>query len=232
MAEEKEEGGGKGWGISTELEIFIVIVAIIIFAIISGFFSHFAAFFGPLTDIFTGHTTQAEDGLKTLLGSIVGLTIPVDVMLVIGIVLSVERLKKIRRKEHDIYYAHVEDAYVTIAAAASGTQVDPNHENVQRWRKILAMVDSTNQNDWRQAIIESDIILDEILSRANYPGMDLGSKIRSATSADFKTVDMAGEAHGVRNKIAHDGINFPLSQHEAKRVINLYRQVFEEFLFI
>ena len=66
----------------------------------------------------------------------------------------------------------------------------------------------------------------------SYHGDDLGSKLRGATKADFKTLDQAWEAHKVRNDIAHDGSNFLLSQREAKRVINLYRQVFEEFYYI
>jgi hypothetical protein len=232
MDDEKEkEGGGGGWGISTEVEIFIAIVAVIILVLFSGVLSHVTWLTGPITNFFTSGKDQAafSSGLKTFVGSLVGLSIPVSVMLFIGIVISVERLKKIRRKEHEIYNAHVEEAYI---APASAGVAQTNQDNIVRWRKILTMVDSTNQNDWRQAIIESDIILDEILTKANYPGMDLGSKIRTATPADFKTVELAGEAHGIRNRIAHDGSNYPISQHEAKRVVNLYKQVFEEFYYI
>ena len=227
---EKEEGGG-GWNVSTEIEIFIVIVILIALVLFSGVLSHVAWLTTPIVAFFTSPgTDSAFIGIaKTTVGSLVGLSIPVSLMLLIGIIVSVERLKKIRRKEHDAYYTPVEEAYIV---PSSGTAPHTDKDNIVRWRKILAMTDSTNQNDWRQAIIESDIILDEILTKANYPGMDLGSKIRSATPADFQTVELAGEAHGIRNRIAHDGSNFLISQHEAKRVINLYRQVFEEFYYI
>jgi len=231
MAEEKEEGGGGGWGVSTEVEIFIAIIVVIILVLFSGVLSHVSWLTTPIVNFFTNGKNQvdATNGLKTFVGILVGLSIPVSLMLLIGIVLSVERLKKIRRKEHEIYNAHVEEAYVP---PASGVAAQTNQDNIVRWRKILTMVDSTNENDWRQAIIESDIILDEIVTAANYPGEDLGTKLRNSTEADFKTVKLAREAHFIRNRIAHDGAAYPVSQHEAKRVINMYKQVLEEFYFI
>jgi len=231
MAEEKEEGGGGGWGVSTEIEIFIAIVVVIIFVLFSGVLSHISWLTTPIVNFFTSGKNQsnAVGGLETFIGALVGLSIPVSLMLFIGIVISVERLKKIRRKEHDIFNAHVEEAYIV---QAPGISAQTNQDNIVRWRKILTMVDSTNQNDWRQAIIEADIILDEIVTAANYPGEDLGTKLRNSTEADFKTVKLAREAHFIRNRIAHDGAAYPISQHEAKRVINLYKQVFEEFYYI
>lgn len=229
MAEKKEEGGGGAWGVSTEIEIGIVFVILVLFILFTGVWTHASWLINPVVSFFTGHTGDLLGGTKTAIGSLVGLSIPVSIMLLIGIVVSVERLKRIRHKEHELYNAHVEEAYV---APASGVTAQTNQDNILRWRKILTMADSTNQNDWRQAIIEADIILDEILTRANYAGQDLGSKIRGATEADFKNVKLAGEAHFIRNRIAHDGAAYPISQHEAKRVINNYRQVFEEFYFI
>ena len=227
MAEEKESGGGLS--ISTEVEILLALIVLALFVYFSGVLSHVSWLINPVVAFFTGHTGAFEGTLKNIVGSLIGLSIPVSIMLFIGIVISVERLKKIRNKEHELYNAHVEDAYV---APASGVTAHTNQDNIVRWRKILAMVDSTNQNDWRQAIIEADIILDEIVTAANYAGVDLGSKLRGANPADFKTIKLASEAHFIRNRIAHDGAAYPVSQHEAKRVINNYRQVFEEFYFI
>lgn len=229
--DDEKEGGGGGWGVSTEVEIFIAIVVVILLVLFSGVLSHVTWLTTPVVDFFTSTKNQhaAVSFLDTVVGSLVGLSIPVSVMLLIGIIISVERLKRIRRKEHELYNVPVEEAYV---APASGVQAQTNQTNILRWRKILTMVDSTNQNDWRQAIIEADIILDEIVTAANYAGEDLGTKLRNATEADFTTVKQAREAHFIRNRIAHDGAAYPVSQHEAKRVVNLYKQIFEEFYFI
>jgi hypothetical protein len=62
-------------------------------------------------------------------------------------------------------------------------------------------------------------------------GNTLGDKLKQATRGDFKTLDAAWEAHRVRNQIAHEGSDFILTKHEAKRVIALYETVFEEFKY-
>ncbi|KND52128.1 MAG: hypothetical protein AB198_02360 [Parcubacteria bacterium C7867-003] len=97
------------------------------------------------------------------------------------------------------------------------------------WEKIENNLSSSNENDWRQAIIEADVILDELLDKLSLPGETMGDKLRSVERADFTTIDFAWEAHKIRNQIAHEGSAFALSQREAKRVIELYRVVFEEF---
>ncbi len=102
-----------------------------------------------------------------------------------------------------------------------------------RWENINKLISSTNQNDWRQAIIEADIILDEIVKR-NWEelGENLGERLKKIEPSDFLTLDQAWEAHKVRNGIAHEGSGFVLTDREAKRVIGLYEQVFSEFGFI
>ena len=61
---------------------------------------------------------------------------------------------------------------------------------------------------------------------------NLGEKLKSANQDTFRSLSAAWEVHIIRNKIAHEGQEFELSQHEAKRVITLYEQIFREFGFI
>jgi hypothetical protein len=101
----------------------------------------------------------------------------------------------------------------------------------ERWEQILDHVNSENPNDWRIAIIEADIILDELLVRLGYPGATLGERLKEAVRGEFKTLDSAWEAHRIRNAIAHAGSDFVLTQYEAKRAIMLYQSVFDEFKY-
>ena len=48
--------------------------------------------------------------------------------------------------------------------------------------------------------------------------------------ANFKTIDLAWEAHRARNRIAHTQ-GGGIDTHEARRVIGLYTQIFKEFDF-
>jgi len=102
----------------------------------------------------------------------------------------------------------------------------------ERWVSLLSLLDSDSPSDWKNAILEADIILDEMTKKMGYHGDTLGERLNSVEKSDFLTLNLAWEAHKVRNSIAHEGSNFLLSKREAKRVINLYRQVFEEFEFI
>src|SRR3989344_3284574 len=139
--------------------------------------------------------------------------------LLTGIVYSLIRIDQIRKRQR---------AELGIVAMAQTSEEVKN----TRWQQVLDHVASDNPNDWRQAIMEADIILDEMLTVMNYQGENLGEKLKQVERSDFDTLDQAWEAHKVRNEIAHQGSNFLLTDREARRVIDLYRQVFEEFRYI
>ncbi len=101
-----------------------------------------------------------------------------------------------------------------------------------RWDNILKHIESANENDWRLAVLESDIILGEILDNLGLPGETIGDKLKAVEESDFLTINNAWEAHKIRNQIAHEGVVFRLDQKEAKRVIELYGSVFKEFQII
>ncbi len=101
-----------------------------------------------------------------------------------------------------------------------------------KWERILTHIGSDNSSDWRLAILEADIVLDELLDYLGYVGDTIGDKLKKANPGDFRTIDMAWEAHKIRNAIAHEGQDFALSQREAQRIIGLYQNVFNEFEFI
>lgn len=101
-----------------------------------------------------------------------------------------------------------------------------------RWEKITSEISSTNPNDWKNAIMEADIMLDDLLKAMRIPGESMGDRLKNVEKSDFLTVDLAWEAHKFRNNIAHEGSNFLINDREAKRVVDLYKQVFEEFHII
>lgn len=100
------------------------------------------------------------------------------------------------------------------------------------WERILFHLESLNENDWRLSILEADIMLGGILDNMFLPGEGIGEKLKAVEKSDFTTIDNAWEAHKIRNQIAHEGAAFVMNQHEAKRVIELYRSVFDEFQII
>lgn len=98
-----------------------------------------------------------------------------------------------------------------------------------KWAHIDSLMESMNENDWRQAIIEADIMLGEILTVQGYGGPSIGDQLQQLSREDLHSLDQAWEAHRVRNDIAHQGASFALSPTSARRTIAQYETVFREF---
>lgn len=113
----------------------------------------------------------------------------------------------------------------------SVTSDEPTVRN-KRWEHVKSLMGSRNSSDWRQAIVEADIILDTMLNAMNYEGNSIGEKLKKIEPSDFLTLNKAWEAHKIRNKIAHTGSGFELSKDEAERAIKMYQHVFDEFFYI
>lgn len=129
------------------------------------------------------------------------------------------------KRAHEI--EHLEEEHFN----TGGVMFEKEKKN-ERWEQILVHVSSENPNDWRLAIIEADIILDEMVKSMGYRGESLGERMKNIESSDFTSIDAAWEAHKVRNRIAHSGSDYILTQREARRIIGLYEQVFKEFEYI
>ena len=101
-----------------------------------------------------------------------------------------------------------------------------------KWKLVEEHINSDDQNKWKLAILEADIMLAEMLDKLSLPGESIGEKLKAVDTNDFATIEQAWEAHKIRNAIAHQGSDFLINQREAKRVIELYAIVFREFKVI
>ncbi len=180
------------------------------------------AFFQFILDLFKG----GEEGAQGVLGFFIGfwhvfsiISFMVSALLLFGIIYAKIRWEElhhaqIHRLDHlDHEYAH---------ASSHGSKN-------QRWEDALAHITSDNPNDWRLAIIEADIMLEELLNSLGFPGLTIGDKLKRASPQFFKTIEDAWTAHKVRNDIAHRGTDFVLTQRIAKETLEHYRRVFDEF---
>lgn len=96
------------------------------------------------------------------------------------------------------------------------------------WTSVRSKLLSDNQSDWRLAIIEADIYLDRVLDQKGFYGDTLGDKFKQITPEQLPSIQIAWEAHRVRNRIAHDGTGFVLTMPEARRVLSYYEIVFRD----
>ena len=152
---------------------------------------------------------------------LVAISIELSILFAALIVYSALRLFEVRRHEH----ARIEAAAHPVAAHdASRTQL--------RWNGIAEEANSEDDRKWRLAILEADIMLNELLDVQGYRGEVMADKMKQVDRANFHTIDLAWEAHRIRNQIAHQGSAYILNSRETRRVINLYEQIFHEFKLI
>ena len=75
-------------------------------------------------------------------------------------------------------------------------------------------------------------MLNELLDVMGYKGETMADKMRTIDRASFNSIDLAWEAHKIRNKIAHDGSAHQLTLREARRVVTLYEKVLKDARYI
>jgi hypothetical protein len=102
-------------------------------------------------------------------------------------------------------------------------------EKHPRWAIVEGYMSSEQEALWRIGILEADNMLADALREKGYPGADVGEMLQAA---DFRAIQLAWDAHKVRNRIAHEGSQFTLTDREAKRVFALYEAVFREMKLI
>ena len=169
-------------------------------------------------------TVQTLNGLYVLLSFL-------SIFFLAIIIYTTIRMFEIRAKEH-AYLHHEIEEYAHDQALRERKSQEVGVFKNERWKKVLDYLFSINENDWKLAVIEADSMLFDLLAQLGFKGDTLGDKLKAANQDSFRSLPSAWEVHNIRNKIAHEGASFPLSQHEAKRIIAIYEQIFKEFDFI
>ena len=135
------------------------------------------------------------------------------------IVYTTMRLFQLREREEKFY-----NTIIPSSDVAGNTNL--------RWQHIQSLADGATASEWREAIIEADIMLDDSLAGQGYVGDGVGEKLKSIEPSEVHSLQDAWEAHKVRNQIAHEGSAFDLSESLARRTIARYESVFREFKVI
>ncbi len=221
----KPAAGGEGEG-SGDTGLYIIIAFVVIAFVVFGMgalfnvrFLNIEYFFDKISGV-AGPVGRAIVSAHTW-NIIFNISAAISVFCIALIIFSTVRMYEIQQMEkqeldHEIGLALARDHEIE------------QKEN-SRWRYILGLVESESESDWRIAILEADSMMDELLQEKGYSGDTLGERLKNARSDAFLTIDNAWEAHEVRNKIAHSGSDFALSQLESRRTIRLFETVFEEF---
>jgi hypothetical protein len=101
-----------------------------------------------------------------------------------------------------------------------------------KWEEIKEKINSQNPSDWKMSILEADSILDDIFRKMGFKGDGLGERLKSVEPSDFDNLQKVWDAHKIRNKIAHEGDKFELTQPDAKSAIEGYEKALKELRYI
>lgn len=182
-------------------------------------------------------TDSLSTGFFAFLAFIKPISIVLSILFLTGIIYCTIRLRAIahvEEKKHKHVVSQNTDGASGLVETHDGITVtsSPIHGSNKRWLKIIDHVNSDSESDWRLAILECDIILDEMLTKMSYHGDTLADKLKAVEKSDFLSIDKAWEAHKIRNDIAHRGGEFQITNREVRRVVALYEDVFKEFHYI
>ncbi|MEI8174756.1 MAG: hypothetical protein WCG28_02275 [bacterium] len=165
-------------------------------------------------------------------GFLITLTV-LSIFFIFIITYSFVRLLEIRKREHEYLHHEIEEyAHKHKEQEKKSWERGGGVSSNARWNVVLQYLFSENAGDWKLAIIEADSMLEGLMNQLGFKGDNLGEKLKGADRDSFRSLSTAWEVHLVRNRIAHEGQQFELSQHEAKRIIALYEQIFREFGYI
>lgn len=220
MSDSHDAHGGGGDEI-----LWVIIAIVVLLVVVFGFSSPFdptylnvyAVFGKILPTIQNAGSSITNPHLWSTLGYI---SMSISLLCLTIIIFSLVRMFEIQYHEDDEIEHEINEALARDAE-------QERNEN-PRWRYIETLVDSPNESDWRVAIIEADTMLDEILEDRGYSGETLAEKLKAVDGGAFTSLQNAWDAHAVRNKIAHSGSDFSLTELEARRVIKMFQNVFEE----
>ncbi len=149
----------------------------------------------------------------------------IAILLIALILYCLVRLYEIKREQEKGKVAPLAPARETAAALGGATLIVPENET---WAQIRRRGLSDDEGQWRLAIIEADIYLDQALQQKGYQGETLSDKLKQVDPVTIPSIQMAWEAHKVRNRIAHEGANYALTKPEARKTISYFEAVFKD----
>lgn len=97
----------------------------------------------------------------------------------------------------------------------------------RQWAKIRARLEEPAEAEWKVAVIEADMLVDDMLRRLEYPGETMGERLKGITKDQITTLDQIWEAHKMRNRIVHDP-DIRVLHRDARGAIQQYEAFLHE----
>jgi len=95
------------------------------------------------------------------------------------------------------------------------------------WNKIVRRVKTNIETEYKLAVIEADLLLNDVLSRLGYEGKTMDVRLGRVTKGTFSSIESILAADQVYQKLVQ-GEDYKLDYEETKRLVNIFRQALTE----
>ncbi len=186
-----------------------------------------------MLDILWNIQNSAFGEFLRVLNTLVAIVFVILIATVTHIKLSIKAIDakvKKKYKEHFIVPASPNVPAVSTDEIPVPVEIVPPGR--ERWNKVEALFASPSESDWRVAIIEADSMLDEFVTSLGYPGANLGERLKNTNPQFFPTIQLAWDAHKIRNEIAHAGMDYRLSERTKEIARKNFQYIFTDAKYI
>jgi len=98
---------------------------------------------------------------------------------------------------------------------------------VLMWNKIVEDSESAPPHSYTTAIVNADILIDELLKDAGFEGKDMGDRLGKLNGLRIRSLDGVWSGHRLRNKIVHTS-GFEASKKAKDEALRVYEEFLKE----
>jgi len=95
------------------------------------------------------------------------------------------------------------------------------------WMKILQRLETDMETEYKLAVIEADLLLNDVLKRLGYEGKTLGEKLEKIKPGVFSDIRSLKDADQIYQNLIYD-VSYRLGQPDAKRIIAIFEKALTE----
>lgn len=152
-----------------------------------------------------------------------GVIVPLAIIiLIIVLIYIMMRTQEVRKRAYNKLLARIYQRQ----------QQDLQNPKNNRWQHVVELFHSDKESDWRLGIIEADTMLEDLITQLGYEGDTFGEKLKNVDPGNFPALQDAWDVHLVRNKVAHEGMQYQLEEFEKNKIFRTYEKIFLDADFI
>lgn len=102
---------------------------------------------------------------------------------------------------------------------------------MRAWAEIVGSINNGVDDAMKKAIGDADKMLDEALKASGFYGKNIEERLNKVSEERLPNIKEIWQAHRFAERIKKD-TKLPLTRHEAKNIIGIYRNTFKELNLI